>query len=171
MLSPGVPPTRPVAAQGSTLAGPEKTSSPCVTPTRYYQTSSPLCVPTSAVLSRSVLSRHCCALLMLCTAQRTAQRWQAKCCVYKMHQYLTMTGVLHLRGLHCANMTLCLIRHLHHPTRPNFQTPTKTKLPFFRRIRYGQSYQFADCCIRLLLSPDWPKQTPQSALFRTRCYS
>jgi hypothetical protein len=163
MLSPGVPPTRPVAAQGSTLAGPEKTSSVLVTPTRYYPTSSPLCVFASAVLSRLALGRHCCALLMLCAAQRTAQRCRVKCCVCKMHQYLTMTGVLHLRGLHCANVTLCPIRHLHHPTRPNFQTPTKTKLPFFRCIRYGQSCQFADCCIRLLLSPDRPNQPPQSA--------
>lgn len=170
MLSPGVPPTRPVAAQGSTLAGPEKTAAPLVTPTRYYPTTSPLCYLSSlcsAGQSWADNTARCCAFVphseRPSAAEPSAVLAERLCRTCKMHQYLTATRVCILRGLHCANVTLCLIRHLHHPTRPNFQTPMQSKLPFFRRIRYGHSCQFAGCYIRLRLSPDWPKQPLRSA--------
>lgn len=142
MLSPGVAPTRPVAAQGSTLAGPEETSAPLVTPTRYYPTSSPLRTPVSEA---GRLCADTAALLMFCTAQQPVQRCRAECCVgSELCRTMQDAPVPDDgRGAFCicgvsTNVTPCLIRHLHHPTRPNFQTPMQSKLPFFRRIRYGQ---------------------------------
>lgn len=65
-------PTRPVASQGSTVAGPEKTSALLVTPTRYYPTSSSRRLSVSRVLSRSISGRRCGAADVLCSPANSA---------------------------------------------------------------------------------------------------